>query len=185
MPRTESTAALRSAGTATAAGVASTPSRRARPRKVALASPDSLATPCSKSSVAIAFADRPARPARLVSRACRSSGIRSSSCRTRCDDISMAESSDSLSRAERHPADFGDLTWLRYLDDDDLAQFVTELRQTLSLAYHDDDLALLVDAVAEWKATADELADPARREVLLGAVDAADFVEVARPEPHR
>jgi hypothetical protein len=89
------------------------------------------------------------------------------------------------SRAERTPADFGDLTWLRHFDEDDLAEFVSELRQTLSLAYHDDDLISLVDAVADWKATADELADPARREVLLGAVDAADFVEVARPERHR
>ena len=64
------------------------------------------------------------------------------------------------SRAERTPTDFGDLTWLRHFDEDDLAEFVSELRQTLSLAYHDDDLASLVDAVADWKATADELADP-------------------------
>lgn len=39
-----------------------------------------------------------------------------------------------------------------------------------------------MDAVAEWKATADELVDPARREVRLGAVDATEFIEVARPE---
>jgi hypothetical protein len=42
-----------------------------------------------------------------------------------------------------------------------------------------------VDAIADWKATADELADSARREVLLGAVDSADFVEAARPECQR
>ncbi len=101
------------------------------------------------------------------------------------DRLGVVERTLTKSRAERTPADFGDLTWLRHFDEDDLAEFVSELRQTLSLAYHDDDLASLVDAVADWKATADELADPARREVLLGAVDAADFVEVARPERHR
>jgi hypothetical protein len=101
------------------------------------------------------------------------------------DRLGVVECTLTKSRAERTPADFGDLTWLRHFDEDDLAEFVSELRQTLSLAYHDDDLISLVDAVADWKATADELADPARREVLLGAVDAADFVEVARPERHR
>ncbi len=95
------------------------------------------------------------------------------------DRLGVVERSLTKSRAERTPADFGDLTWLRHFDEDDLAEFVTELRQTLSLAYHDDDLASLVDAIAEWKATTDELTAPARREVLLGSVDDADFVEVA------
>ncbi|MGH3874144.1 MAG: hypothetical protein ACRDSR_22030 [Pseudonocardiaceae bacterium] len=101
------------------------------------------------------------------------------------DRLGVVERTLAKSQAERIPADFGDLTWLRHFDEDDLAEFVRELRQTLSLAYHDDDLASLVDAVAGWKATADELADPARREVLLGAVETADFVEVERPERQR
>lgn len=101
------------------------------------------------------------------------------------DRLGVVERAQTKSRAKRTPADFGDLTWLRHFDDDDLAEFVRELRQTLSLAYHDDDLTSLVDAIADWKATADELADPTRREILLGTVDSADFVEVARPERQR
>lgn len=101
------------------------------------------------------------------------------------DRLGVVERAQTKSRTERTPADFGDLTWLRHFDEDDLAEFVSELRQTLSLAYHDNDLASLVDAIADWKATAEELADPARREVLLGTVDCADFVEVERPERQR
>lgn len=101
------------------------------------------------------------------------------------DRLGVVERAQTKSRTERTPADFGDLTWLRHFDEDDLAEFVSELRQTLSLAYHDNDLALLVDAIADWKATAEELADPARREVLLGTVDHADFAEVVRPERQR
>ncbi|MGH3979686.1 MAG: hypothetical protein ACRDRZ_11915, partial [Pseudonocardiaceae bacterium] len=89
------------------------------------------------------------------------------------DRLGVVERAQTKSRAERQPADFGDLTWLRHLDDEDLAQFVTELRQTLSLAYHDEDLTSLDNAVVDWKATAEELADPARREILLGTADAA------------
>lgn len=82
---------------------------------------------------------------------------------------------------ERVPSDFGELTWLRHLDDDDLAQFLQEVRAAVSVAYHDDDLNELEQLVRDWRATADELADPARREVLLGGFDAADYVEAARP----
>jgi hypothetical protein len=101
------------------------------------------------------------------------------------DRLGVVERAQTKNRTERIPEDFGDLTWLRHFDEEDLTQFVSELRQTLSLAYHDNDLTVLVDAITDWKATADELADPTRREILLGAVDTADFVEVARPERSR
>ncbi|MGH3789201.1 MAG: hypothetical protein ACRDRU_11695 [Pseudonocardiaceae bacterium] len=51
------------------------------------------------------------------------------------DRLGVVERALAKSRAERTLADFGDLTWLRHFDDD-LAEFVLELRQTLSLAYH-------------------------------------------------
>jgi hypothetical protein len=85
--------------------------------------------------------------------------------------------------AARTASDFGDLTWLRHLDDDDLAQFLVEVRAAVSVAYHDDDLTELEQLVRDWRATADELADPARREVLLSGFDPADYVEAPRPEP--
>ena len=101
------------------------------------------------------------------------------------DRLGVVERAQAKNHTERTPVDFGDLTWLRHFDDDDLVEFVSELRQALSLAYHDNDLTPLVDAFTDWKVTADELADPARREVLLGSVDSADFVAVARPERQR
>lgn len=85
--------------------------------------------------------------------------------------------------AERMPADFGDLTWLRHLDDEDLATFLAEVRAAVSIAYHDDDLSELEQLVRDWRTTADELADSARRETLLGGFDPADYVEAPRPQP--
>jgi hypothetical protein len=80
------------------------------------------------------------------------------------------------------PHDFGDLTWLRHLDDDDLTTFIAELRAAVSVAYHDDDLTELEQLARDWRATADELADPARRHALLGGFAAGDFAEAERPE---
>jgi hypothetical protein len=96
---------------------------------------------------------------------------------------------DVVDRARAKPAtdrdvhDFGELTWLRHLDDDDLTTFVTELRTAVSVAYHDDDLTELEQLIRDWRVTAEELADPIRREVLLGDFDPDDYVEVSRPEP--
>jgi hypothetical protein len=97
------------------------------------------------------------------------------------DRLDVVERARAKPAGERAPADFGDLTWLRHLDDDDLAQFLHEVRAAVSVAYHDDDLSELEQLVRDWRATADELADPARREVLLGEFDAADYVEAPRP----
>jgi hypothetical protein len=98
------------------------------------------------------------------------------------DRLDVVERTRAKPAGERLPADFGELTWLRHLDDDDLAQFLQEVRAAVSVAYHDDDLSELEQLVRDWRATADELADPARREVLLGGLDTADYVEAARPE---
>jgi hypothetical protein len=98
------------------------------------------------------------------------------------DRLDVVERTRAKPAGERLPADFGELTWLRHLDDDDLAQFLQEVRAAVSVAYHDDDLSELEQLVRDWRATADELADPARREVLLGGFDTADYVEAARPE---
>ena len=79
--------------------------------------------------------------------------------------------------------EFGELTWLRHLDVDDLAQFVAEVWAAVTVAYHDDNLTDLEQLLRDWRVTADELADPSRREVLLGGFDPNDCVEASRPEP--
>ena len=97
------------------------------------------------------------------------------------DRLDVAERALAKPRGQRIPRDFGDLTWLRHLDDEDLAVFIAELRATVSVAYHDDDLSDLDQLVRDWRVTADELADPARREALLGSFAEADYVDVERP----
>lgn len=84
-------------------------------------------------------------------------------------------------RAERAARDFGDLTWLRHFDEDDLVTFLSEMRAAVSIAYHDDDLSELEQLVRDWRVTAEELADPARRHALLGRFPEEDFIEVERP----
>jgi hypothetical protein len=101
------------------------------------------------------------------------------------DRLDVAERARAKPREDRVPRDFGDLTWLRHFDDDDLAAFIAELRAAVSVAYHDDDLTELDQLARDWRATAEELSDPARRDVLLGGFAADDFVEVGRPEQGR
>jgi hypothetical protein len=97
------------------------------------------------------------------------------------DRLDVAERALAKSTADRVPRDFGDLTWLRHLDDEDLATCIAELRDAVSVAYHDDDLTELDQLVRDWRITADELADPARREALLGSFNPNDFAEAERP----
>jgi hypothetical protein len=93
------------------------------------------------------------------------------------DRLDVAERARAKPSSGRVPRDFGDLTWLRHFDDGDLATFISEVRAAVSVAYHDDDLTELDQLVRDWRTTADELADPARRHVLLGAFAEDDFVE--------
>jgi hypothetical protein len=97
------------------------------------------------------------------------------------DRLDVAERALAKPSSGRVPRDFGDLTWLRHFDDDDLATFISELRAAVSVAYHDDDLTELDQLVRDWRTTADELADPARRQVLLGGFAEDDFADAERP----
>jgi hypothetical protein len=101
------------------------------------------------------------------------------------DRLEIVERARAKPPGDRVASDFGDLTWLRHLDEDDLATFVAEVRAAVSLAYHDDDLGELEQLLRDWRITADELADATRREVLLGGFDPGDYIETTRPEPRQ
>lgn len=74
------------------------------------------------------------------------------------------------------------LRWLRHLDADDRTGCLDELWQTLEdVSAGGDGRDNFEVALAEWRATAISLADPGRREVLLGEVDGNEFVPVERP----
>lgn len=84
-------------------------------------------------------------------------------------------------------ADLGDLAWLRAFDEDDLHEFLDELHDCLVAAHADNSTQVLEEAVHAWRTTAQQLADPLRRSVLLGHKAEADFVvaedPTAPPEP--
>ena len=75
----------------------------------------------------------------------------------------------------------GDAAWLRHLDNNDLATFVSELEGALASTAADstDGLCRLVE---DWEVTAEALADPARRAILTDPHRPGDFVEANRPE---
>ncbi len=78
----------------------------------------------------------------------------------------------------------GDWTWLRHLDDDDLHEFISNVRDALLAADRKQSPAPVDDILYRWRVTAEELADPDRRRILLGLDDLRDedFVEVTRPK---
>lgn len=87
------------------------------------------------------------------------------------------------SQADRRPDDFGDTPWLAVFDDEDLTTFVAEVGNAILIAigtgaHTVDDLHTLG---RDWETTANVIADPLSREILLGHHNADDFIEVSRP----
>ena len=81
----------------------------------------------------------------------------------------------------RMSADFPEAPWLAEFDDEDLSSFLDELRASLIDAIDSGDSSDLELLVSEWKSTARAIADPERREVLLGSHRPDDFIEIQRP----
>lgn len=75
--------------------------------------------------------------------------------------------------------------WLRFLDEDDRAEFFDEAVSALEDVEGHAPIGWFDEVIAAWRTTALALADDTRRTVLLGAAAAADFVEVRRPEDDR
>src|SRR5262249_1147614 len=98
------------------------------------------------------------------------------------DRLDVVERARAKPASQRVARDYGDLTWLRHLDEGDLTTFVSEVRAAVLVAYHDDDLTELDQLVRDWRATAGELANPARREALLGGLAPGDYGDAARPQ---
>jgi len=73
--------------------------------------------------------------------------------------------------------ELGSLAWMHNLDRSDHVEFANELREALLLAWSRKDGQPIRDTVHAWKVTAAELADPVRREALLGRFDRQTFVD--------
>jgi hypothetical protein len=92
---------------------------------------------------------------------------------------------DVVGHSESHKPtlnEFGPWPWLRFLDPDDLTEFVVELRGSLVLAVREQSSTPLRETLQAWRDTAEALSDPARRAILLGGSGGDDFIEVSRPE---
>lgn len=81
----------------------------------------------------------------------------------------------------RRLADYGDWTWLRHLPAEDLPAFVAEVRDALIVAAREERAAPLEEALYAWRASAEALADPDNRAILLGDANDDDFIEVGPP----
>lgn len=97
------------------------------------------------------------------------------------DRLDVVERALASPAGQRTPRDYGELTWLRHFDDEDLRTFLAEVRAAVFVAYHDDDLAELEQLVRDWRVTASALAGPHSRASLLSALAEDEFVEVQRP----
>jgi len=85
-----------------------------------------------------------------------------------------------------HAAERGDLPpqlrWLRYLDDEDRVECLTELWEALADEHADGTPEAFDATLHGWRTTALALADPDRRAVLLGPVEVDDFRPATRPQ---
>ncbi len=99
-------------------------------------------------------------------------------------NLKMVEQALGVAPKECSPRDYGEWTWLRVFDDDDLREFVAEMRDALLTAGHNESSTIVDGVIYRWRITADELADPRRRRILLGLDDVGveDFVDATRPE---
>ena len=75
---------------------------------------------------------------------------------------------------------FGTFAWMSALDDEDREECLAELREGLTLLAAGDD-APLQETIRAWSTTARQLADPTRRDILLGTPGADEFVIVEPP----
>lgn len=69
------------------------------------------------------------------------------------------------------------LHWSDALDAGDRAAFFGDIARAALAA----DALAVERSLSEWRTTALALSDPARREILTGTHDPADFTEVQRP----
>lgn len=79
------------------------------------------------------------------------------------------------------PQAFGDWTWLRALDVDDLHTFVQEVSRALNVSVREEDTTPLEQELADWRATAAAASDTTFMSILRAGLDEDAFVEVGRP----
>jgi hypothetical protein len=75
-----------------------------------------------------------------------------------------------------------DWGWLRHLDREDLQEFSHAMRRVILAAFRDENPRLVDEILAQWRTTAQALADPVRKSILYRPLVPDDFLEVSRPD---
>ena len=85
--------------------------------------------------------------------------------------------------ATRRPdlPEYGEWSWLRVFDADDLREFIGEIREAIIVGAREGSSALLDEQLRAWRITAQQADDPLFRTILRGGASAGDFIEVRRP----
>lgn len=96
----------------------------------------------------------------------------------------LATLQSSLARQQESLAiqDYGEWTWLRSLDGEDLGEFVREMGEAVIVCAREESPSKIEETLHAWRTTAQELEDPTRRAILLGELREEDYIEVGRPE---
>jgi hypothetical protein len=81
------------------------------------------------------------------------------------------------------PSELGGFAWLSEFDDDDRAEAIAEIRDSIVTTIASADPAILRETLHSWATTASVMRDPLRRAVHTGAWDHSDFTEVTAPQP--
>lgn len=76
---------------------------------------------------------------------------------------------------------YGEWTWLRVFDSEDLREFARDIREAVIVAVREGSTTVLEEQLRAWKVTAQQTDDPVLRAILQGGADEQDFVEVSRP----
>jgi len=76
---------------------------------------------------------------------------------------------------------YGDWTWLRVFDRDDVRAFARDVREAVIVAVRERSTALLDEELRAWRVTAEQAEDPLLRAVLHAGPSEDDFIEVRRP----
>ncbi|MBM0127576.1 hypothetical protein [Pimelobacter simplex] len=85
-------------------------------------------------------------------------------------------------RDDRRPQDFGPWAFIEVFDDDDIAEFQSEINDAITRAASGEDDEVVDAVLRAWRMSASTLSDPTARAILDGEVDDADWLE-ATGEP--
>jgi len=85
--------------------------------------------------------------------------------------------------ATRRPdlPEYGEWSWLRVFDADDLREFIREIREAVIVGVREGSTTLLDEQLRAWRITAQQADDPLFRDILRGGASEEDFTEVGRP----